>query len=294
LNLDTSNSLGSILKTEREKRGLGLQQVFEATRITTQNLAALEDDRFDYFPNKVYSRAFLRDYANYLGLDSSLLLARYEDEWSRPAPQDQTPAPERATARGSKAWVVIVIMIVLAAACAAGVYYKTKMADKAAQSQQYPETTVTEPATPEGMATVPKAPPVNGQDESAPTPTEPTTETAAQPPVTDRVVVQITAKDTEPLWVRVYTDASPRPVYMSTMQPGQTLEWSGAKKVTVRVARGNAADVKLNGVALPPLGTEETPANGVFTLEDVKRVIKAAGSETSSPTPGPNPTPGPR
>ena len=75
-------SIGEILKQEREGRGLSLHDVHEATKITSQYLSALEEDRFDSFPNKVYARAFLRDYANFLSLNSSDLLTRYEDEWS--------------------------------------------------------------------------------------------------------------------------------------------------------------------------------------------------------------------
>ena len=64
-------SIGQVLRAERDKRGLSLSEVYDDTKITIQNLEALEQDRFDYFPNRVYARAFLRDYANFLGLDSA-------------------------------------------------------------------------------------------------------------------------------------------------------------------------------------------------------------------------------
>ena len=81
------DSIGQILRAGRETRGLSLDEVHEATNITVQNLSALEDDRFDHFPNRVYARAFLRDYSNFLGMDSPSLLTHYEEEWN-PRPEE--------------------------------------------------------------------------------------------------------------------------------------------------------------------------------------------------------------
>jgi len=292
--LETSHSLGSILKTERERRGLSLQEVFEATRITTQNLAALEEDRFDYFPNKVYSRAFLRDYANYLGLDSSVLLTRYEDEWAKPVGSPKTPSPEQGKKSGSKTWAVILVIVLLLAACAVGLYYWQATSGGATRTDDVAETRGAPSPPDQDAATLPSPPSVDGEDQTSSAPDEPSEqpETETNPPVTDKVVVEI--KAIGQVWVRVYVDDNPKPVYMNIMPAGQTLQWSGLKKISVRVARANAAEIRLNGVAVPPLSTGEGPANGTFTMDDVKRVTSLDTSNGSSPNQAPNPGAQPR
>lgn len=66
------------LKAAREARGLSLQDVFNATRISRINLSALENYDFDRLPPPVYTRNFIRKYAQAVGVDEKPLLNRYE------------------------------------------------------------------------------------------------------------------------------------------------------------------------------------------------------------------------
>jgi cytoskeletal protein RodZ len=70
--------IGSQLREARERRGLGLDRVSADTRIRTSQLAALENERFDTLPARVYTRAFLREYAEYFGLDGQRFLDEYD------------------------------------------------------------------------------------------------------------------------------------------------------------------------------------------------------------------------
>ena len=69
-------TIGELLKNRRVEKDMTLADVHEATKITVENLAALEENRFEIFSSRVYARAFLRDYANYLGIDSIRLEIR--------------------------------------------------------------------------------------------------------------------------------------------------------------------------------------------------------------------------
>ncbi len=62
-------SVGSYLRQERERRNISLESVAKVTRITLQNLEALERDDFRLLPAPVFTRGFLRTYAAYLGID---------------------------------------------------------------------------------------------------------------------------------------------------------------------------------------------------------------------------------
>ncbi len=66
------------LKSLRESRGLTLKDVFERTRISAINLEAIEKGDFHLLPPPVFTKAFIKTYARTLGVESTDILARYE------------------------------------------------------------------------------------------------------------------------------------------------------------------------------------------------------------------------
>jgi cytoskeleton protein RodZ len=82
--------LGSSLREARVRRGIELAQVAAETRIRMRYLQALEDERFELLPGSVYTKGFLRAYADYLGLDGQLFIdehnARFSADGAPPAP----------------------------------------------------------------------------------------------------------------------------------------------------------------------------------------------------------------
>ena len=67
-------TIGQRLKTAREEQRLTLDKVFESTRIRIQYLQALEEDDVSVMPSPVQARGYLRNYAEFLGLDVTKLL----------------------------------------------------------------------------------------------------------------------------------------------------------------------------------------------------------------------------
>jgi cytoskeletal protein RodZ len=55
-----------------------LREAEQATRINRHHLAALEEESFDALPPLIYQRGIVRNYASYLGLDPSKLIAMFE------------------------------------------------------------------------------------------------------------------------------------------------------------------------------------------------------------------------
>jgi cytoskeleton protein RodZ len=67
-------TIGQRLKAAREDQRLTLEKVFESTRIRVQYLQALEEDDLSAMPSPVQARGYLRNYAEFLGLDVQKLL----------------------------------------------------------------------------------------------------------------------------------------------------------------------------------------------------------------------------
>ena len=67
-------TIGQKLKQTRESKQLTLEKVFEATRIRVPYLQALEMDDLSVMPSPVQARGYMRNYAEYLGLNFEQLL----------------------------------------------------------------------------------------------------------------------------------------------------------------------------------------------------------------------------
>jgi cytoskeletal protein RodZ len=70
-------SIGQRLRLGRERLGLSLEEVERTIRIRTQHLASLERDDFDSLPSPVQARGFLKNYSDFLKLDTARVLQDY-------------------------------------------------------------------------------------------------------------------------------------------------------------------------------------------------------------------------
>lgn len=86
-------SFGRYLVQQRELRGLERTDVVRQTRISPPAIAALEGDRFDELPGRVFVVGYLRAYAECVGLGPDELVARY-DEWRVKTGQALVEEPE--------------------------------------------------------------------------------------------------------------------------------------------------------------------------------------------------------
>jgi cytoskeletal protein RodZ len=76
--------LGDSLRQQREKRGITLDQAAADTRIREKFLKALEDGDEQSLPGAVYTKGFLRNYAEYLGLDDEESVVQFHQERGAP------------------------------------------------------------------------------------------------------------------------------------------------------------------------------------------------------------------
>ena len=69
---------GTILKREREARGITLREIAAITRIPVSALQHVEEDRYDLFPAEVFAKGFLRNYARELQVSVDDIFMAYK------------------------------------------------------------------------------------------------------------------------------------------------------------------------------------------------------------------------
>ncbi|MHB9953348.1 helix-turn-helix domain-containing protein [Ligilactobacillus murinus] len=89
--------IGTILKEARKEKGLTLDDLQQTTKIQKRYLIAIEDGDFAALPGKFYVRAFIKQYAETVGIDPEELLAKL-DEDKASKPEEETEATTRTEA----------------------------------------------------------------------------------------------------------------------------------------------------------------------------------------------------
>jgi cytoskeleton protein RodZ len=128
----SSTPFGEHLKREREMRGVSLEEVSAATRISTRFLEAIESDRWESLPGGVFNRGFIRSVARYLGLDEDSMVAEYALETRGRVETGVVPDPPMEMPRNWKPAIVvaIVLAVILAGVGFAYARYGGKIAER--------------------------------------------------------------------------------------------------------------------------------------------------------------------
>lgn len=89
------SGIGEQLRKAREAKGLSISDIEKATKIQSRYLEAIENNDFDKLPGDFYVRAFIRQYAQIVGLDGKELLSQYQGEVANEVSQpEESPAQE--------------------------------------------------------------------------------------------------------------------------------------------------------------------------------------------------------
>nr|WP_209437978.1 helix-turn-helix domain-containing protein [Mesobacillus selenatarsenatis] len=72
--------LGNILKEAREARGLSLDELQSITKIQKRYLLGIEEGNYSMMPGKFYVRAFIKQYAEAVGIDPEQLFEQHKNE----------------------------------------------------------------------------------------------------------------------------------------------------------------------------------------------------------------------
>ena len=73
---------GAALRALREARGLSVDQIAAMSKVGGRFLKALEEDRHEALPGRVFARGFLIEYARAIGASESEIVDRYLRNWT--------------------------------------------------------------------------------------------------------------------------------------------------------------------------------------------------------------------
>jgi len=266
---------GEKLRRERELRGISLDQIATATKISTRMLKALEDEKFDLLPGGIFNKGFVRAYAKFLGIDEDQAVADFVAASGPEEPLNNLPVitdvPERPTRQvddeGTISWNTIVVLVLVVVIGYGGWwFYSHRKAERESRTASVPiaapssvpvETPATEPApstAPSNKAGLKASTPV------APQPKENAVPTAASPAALKTESAEQLSKPAVDLIIRTNAEswilavADGKTVFSETLPPSSERHVTASRRVTLTVGNAGGVEVTYNGAAIPDLG----------------------------------------
>lgn len=234
-------TLGELLRDEREKKGLSIKEIEAAISIRSFYINAIEEGNYNLVPGEVYLKGFIRNYANYLGLNGQEMVDLYRQSQKPGTPATLTVAPDTVETLAEKSeqplknnnksgkWLMIGLLAVCVAGSAWWLLNSPKQAAEPPQANKQIQTNPTSPSQPPAQPVIPT------------------------PPAQTKPVV-ITAKYTEQCWTSVTADGNI--IYEGTPLSGDTITWEAQKNITITVGNAGGVDIISNGQSVGKLGAK--------------------------------------
>lgn len=247
-------SLGQFLKSQREVRGYSLEDAQEATKIQIKYLRALEEERFEVLPGEVFTKGFIRSYADFLGINPKDAMTKYQnlmsEKYEKPIQIENPPkAPankekeQEEKIRKSFSWPIIALTIAIVIF---GVWLYSQYALSPRtniQDNSQIQQGVNQPGTNQSTEQLPE-PESSQQQEPLPAP------------------VYVKTTIIEECWLEARIDG--KKVFEGKLSPNSVREWQGQQQIDFRFGNAGGVKIEYNGKDLGFLGSPGEVINRTF------------------------------
>jgi cytoskeleton protein RodZ len=250
-------SIGAKFRAERERQGVDLDTVAEATKIRRLYLTALEADDYQELPPRVYATGFVANYARFLHMDPDTAVQEFKSQAyeaetvSAPVVVRKKKVRKRIVRSGgrknSPLPKLLAAALFLVLVWWLGTYIAAYIAGRGIEQQ--PVEPISTPGLQGTLPAVEQPDPAN----------------SAATLLDQDLQLVITAR--EACWLEVKADKIG--IYTGTMAPGEQRTFTGRDSVYVRAGNAGGIELSLNGRSLGRLGGEGQVATREFTRADV-------------------------
>ena len=284
-------SVGQILRDERLRQLLTLEEVSASTRISLKNLDAIERDDLKQISSPFFYRSFVRQFAERLGVEFSTVSAAVESSASSlPRPlvpgEDGAPLPRVAALRRTRKidfrWVSSVSSLVLVLAGCSSVsalWHASKSATGRATIERIVKKF--EPSWPQSSSRSKTQLKVRASSQSPATRSQlPQTSPKSATPSSEAQGVDGTVDSTagfrievsaiERTWLSIVSDG--RRVYSGILQADESRTLEGHESARIKTGNAGGVDVIFNGKEIGTLGPRGGVRTVVFTKDDYQIV----------------------
>jgi len=222
------DSLGKRLKKGREEKGISLEEVSKATKISKSVLRDLENDHYDALPPPVFIRGFIRSYSRYVGLNEKELLNLWEEILAKKrVDESQRKEKPKKDFERKKLIPLLILFLIL------GFLVVYNLAAKKSLVEETPS---------EAKKTI--VPEISKTKEKA------ILDETSQP--LSYIPIKLGVNCISRTWIEVIIDnALPFEV---TLFPGEEVSWEGKNRIELKIGNAGGIEITANGVPLKSFG----------------------------------------
>ena len=269
---------GTRLRAARERRGISLRQIANATKISVSVLDALERNDISRLPGGIFGRGFVRSYAVEVGLDPEAtiqdFIATFPNDsvtvghrTSEQIEDNQMLESQRRTAGTFLSLLAISIPI-------AGVVLYMGVAGRRARETPAPLTVVAAAPAPK-IALDPPAPaaPLASVPAEVPAATQATTPSAPAAPLSAELApLTIALSVKRPCWVSATVDG--QKAIERLLQIGEQQTIQVRREMVLTAGDAAAISMTLNGATARPLGKTGEVVTARLTLNNFTEFVQ--------------------
>ena len=261
-----AEDFGSYLKSERELRGVTLDELHSKTMIPVRFLQALENNQFDELPGEVFIIGYIRSIAKVIGAQEDEVLSTYMDI-KKTAPSIDTNNPSTLDQKHStldpKFIFVLSLIILFLSGIAWGInilihkFNKDSTESIPTLSKQKQNKTKEEPVN-NLSATVNNEDPEEKLNQSVLVDIagKENTDEASASSTESNMPLKLTIRVKGDVWLNIMVDDSPVESFVLTK--GSEKIFYGKKQYLINAGNKNLIDLTLNGTAINfPNGNKE-------------------------------------
>ncbi|QRG65423.1 helix-turn-helix domain-containing protein [Brevibacillus choshinensis] len=296
------SELGQVLQRAREEKGITLDDVQRITKIQKRYLEAIERGHFHVLPGHFYARAFIKSYAEAVGLDPNHIMNHFQSDLPAQPPTEQVERLRRRRVASTNSplqagrWVTKTLLVLFIALIIGVIYIAVVNSNGGTMTQPpVPSGSVTpgaemvSPGNGGGAATSPIAQQPNPPTTVTPTTPDPgtvTTDPVTETPKTtitfesqqgsmynyavageEKMTVKLKIKD-DRSWFGISEGKGKKYVEEGELKKGEEKTIELGKSAYVRLGKPMTVELTVNGVLVDTSKMKSMPSNITLKMKE--------------------------
>lgn len=296
------SELGQVLQRAREEKNISLDDIQRVTKIQRRYLEAIERGHYHLLPGHFYARAFIKSYAEAIGLVPNELLAHFQSDLPAQPPQEQLVRLRRRRAASreplqSSRWVTQTLLVLFVILVAVVIYMafvsrsnvnttpvpgNTASDNLDVRKQTSPDLNIAPTPAPKTPATSPNAQTGGGSAVTLP----PADTTTVEKPVlsfvsqqgslytfsvekTDKLSIKVVGTN-DSCWMQVREKKSGKKLDELTIKKGEEKVFEAGSTAYIVLGKPTAVQVSINGNPIDMSKLTFFPSNVSVTIKQAQ------------------------
>ncbi len=273
--------IGDLLRAERERQNLSIKDIERGTSIRSLYIEAIEKGEYKTLPGEVYTKGFIRNYANFLKLDADAAVKQFNEERhpDHPVAESGAQQPLQAEPAAGK----------IPTSPVPELHHENDFVQRV-ESSHHRQTLIM------GVVAVLVVLAgayflLGGDDEPQPAKTQPSVtqqasktsanQQAQQPSEEKKATeVKVAVKFTGRCWVSVKADG--KTLFEGTVEKGETKEWTADQRLDLTAGNAGAVTLSYNGEDQGVLGKEGEVVEKTYRLDGAADAVDATAEKSAA------------